>query len=482
MRKIVVVTNIKEWNLSVDEVEVVPARRYLTDEAYQELKNVRVFNLCNNYMYQSTGYYVSLLAEARGHKVIPNSTTLQDFKSAAIVKVISSDIDELIQKSLKRIKSDHFVLSIYFGKNLSSQYDELSRQLYMLFQAPLLRAHFRRGKSWTLRNMETIPFKDVPEQHLPFVEEFARKYFSKQRYHSAREDRTRYDLAILVNPNESEPPSNRKALDKFVEIAESMDIYTDLITRDDFSRIAEYDALFIRETTSVNHHTYRFARRARAEGMVVIDDPESILRCTNKVYLAEILHKAKIPTPPTLIIHKQNKDQVLTELGLPCVLKKPDSAFSHGVVKVGTEDELKATLDKMLASSDLVIGQKFLPTEFDWRIGIIDKTPLYACKYYMAKGHWQIYNWKGEEADQSGHVETIPIENAPEKIVSAALRAANLIGDGLYGVDVKESGGEVYVIEVNDNPSIDHGFEDQVLQDTLYERILKSIINRIEKQ
>ncbi len=314
------------------------------------------------------------------------------------------------------------------------------------------------------------------------MEEAARAYFSKQRYAAPRADHTKYDLAILVNPNESEPPSNRKALEKFVETADSLNIYTDLITKDDFSRIAEYDALFIRETTSVNHHTYRFARRARAEGMVVIDDPESILKCTNKVYLAEILQKARIPTPPTLIIHKQNRDKVLDELGLPCVLKKPDSAFSQGVVKVGTEEELKATLDKMLASSDLVIGQKFLPTDFDWRIGIIDKTPIYACKYYMAKGHWQIYNWKGEEADQSGHVETMPIENAPEKIVSAALKAANLIGDGLYGVDVKESDGEVYVIEVNDNPSIDHGFEDQVLQDALYERILKSIINRIEKQ
>ncbi len=151
MRKIVVVTNLKEWNLSIDQVEVVPAKKYLTDPEFQNLRNVRVFNLCNNYQYQSTGYYVSLLAEARGHKVIPNTTTLQDFKSSAIVKVISSDIEELIQKSLKRIKSEQFVLSIYFGQNMAGQYEELSRQLYMLFQAPLLRVHFRKGKTWTLR-------------------------------------------------------------------------------------------------------------------------------------------------------------------------------------------------------------------------------------------------------------------------------------------------------------------------------------------
>lgn len=481
MRKIVVVTNLKEWPLTIDLVEVIAAKTYLTDPEFQHARNVRVFNLCNNYQYQSTGYYVSLLAEARGHKVIPNTTTIQDFKSSALVRVISSDIEDSIVKSLRRLKSDRFTLSVYFGHNVSKQYDELSRQLYMLFQAPLLRAHFRRGKTWTLKNIETIPFKEVPESHLPYVAQFARDYFSKQRYARPRTEQTKYDLAILVNPAEHEPPSDKKALEKFVEVAESLGIYTDLITREDFSRIAEYDALFIRETTSVNHHTYRFARRARAEGMVVIDDPESILKCTNKVYLAELLQKSRIPTPETFIIHKQNRDQVREVLGLPCVLKKPDSAFSQGVVKVENEDELKATLDKMLSSSDLVIGQKFLPTDFDWRIGILDKKPLYACKYFMARGHWQIYNWTEESEDQAGLVETLPVEDVPSRVVSVALKAASLIGDGLYGVDVKESDGEIFVIEINDNPSIDHGFEDKILQDELYRHILTSIINRIEQ-
>lgn len=482
MRKIVVVTNLKEWDLTIDQVEVVPAKKYLTDAEYTGLRNVRVFNLCNNYHYQSTGYYVSLLAEARGHKVIPAATTLQDFKSPAIVKVMSSDLDELIQKSMKRIKSDQFVLSIYFGKNTSSHYDELSRQLYLLFQAPLLRAHFRKGKTWTLRNIETIPYKEVPANHMDFVEESARSYFAKRRYAGPKPDKTKYDLAILVNPEEKDPPSNKKALEKFAEVAASMDVYVDLITKEDYSRIAEYDALFIRETTAVNHHTYKFSRRASAEGLVVIDDPESIMRCTNKVYLAEILNKAKLPTPPTLIIHRQNRDQVFSELGLPCVLKKPDSAFSQGVVKVSTEEELKETLEELLSSSDLVIGQKFIPTDYDWRIGIIDRKPLYACKYFMAKNHWQIYNWKeGEDGEQTGLVETMPVESVPENVVAIALKAANLIGDGLYGVDMKESNGSVYVIEVNDNPSIDHGFEDQVLQDSLYRTIIQSIINRIER-
>ena len=81
-----------------------------------------------------------------------------------------------------------------------------------------------------------------------------------------------------------------------MKAAESLAIRPELITRDDYGRLAEFDALFIRETTYVNHHTYRFARRAASEGLVVIDDPVSIVRCTNKVYLAELLQRYRIPS------------------------------------------------------------------------------------------------------------------------------------------------------------------------------------------
>ena len=63
----------------------------------------------------------------------------------------------------------------------------------------------------------------------------------------------------------------------------------------------------------------------------------------------------------------------------------------------------------------------------------------------------------------------------------AALKAANLIGDGLYGVDVKQSNDKFYVIEVNDNPNIDAGVEDEILRDELYRRIMDVFLARIEQ-
>src|SRR5690606_36176325 len=142
MQKIIVVDNPKSWNFGIEGVEIISSKEYLTNIKYADLKNARVFNLCKQYKYQAKGYYVSLLAEARGHKAIPSIKTIQDMKAPTIVKVISDELDELIQKSLRKIKSNEYVLSIYFGQNISKQYDELSGELYKLFQAPFLRAKF----------------------------------------------------------------------------------------------------------------------------------------------------------------------------------------------------------------------------------------------------------------------------------------------------------------------------------------------------
>ena len=233
----------------------------------------------------------------------------------------------------------------------------------------------------------------------------------------------------------------------------------------------------------MNHHTYRFARRAVAEGLVAIDDPESILKCTNKVFLAELMERHKVPVPRTLIVHRDNRDRIVPELGLPVILKQPDSSFSQGVTKVEDEAALPGAVSALLEKSDLIIAQEYLPTDYDWRVGVFDHQPIFACRYFMAKGHWQILKRDGEGVKQAeGGVETLPVEHAPAAVVRTALKAANLIGDGLYGVDLKQVGQKVYVIEVNDNPSIEAGFEDDVLGQELYQRVMEVFLERMQER
>ncbi len=481
---ILIITNSpKDWPAHIAGAQVVDARTYLTDPAYNDLRATKVFNLCRSYRYQSTGYYVSLLAEARGHKPLPSITAMQDLKTHAIVRMVSDELDELIQRSLAHIKSDHYTLSIYFGRNMAKRYERLCLHLFNQFQAPMLRAFFARGENgWQIRRVTPISANEVPASHWPFVMETAAEHFARRRSSVRKRAHARFDLAILHNPGDPEPPSDEKALRKFVKAASAMGINAELITRDDYGRLAEFDALFIRDTTFVNKYTYRFAQRAAGEGLVVMDDPQSIVRCTNKVYLAELLSRHNVPIPQTIVVHKDNTHTIASRLGFPCVLKKPDSAFSQGVVRVDSQEELVGRLAEFFADSDLVVAQEFIKTTFDWRIGIIDRQPLFACRYYMAQGHWQIIQQETNGNGRYGKSDTLPVELAPRKAVRAAIKAANLIGDGLYGVDLKESHGKFYVMEVNDNPNLDCGFEDAILKDELYRRIMHVFLNRLQRR
>jgi glutathione synthase/RimK-type ligase-like ATP-grasp enzyme len=251
--------------------------------------------------------------------------------------------------------------------------------------------------------------------------------------------------------------------------------------RNDVGRVAEFDALFIRETTAVNHYTYRFARRAAAEGLVVIDDPESIAKCSNKVYLAELLARHSIPVPRTLIVHRDNRDRVGAEIGLPCILKQPDSSFSEGVIRIDEEGPLQEAVDRLLDKSDLIIAQEYMPTRFDWRIAVLDREPLFACRYFMVKEHWQIA--KTDHGDTCfGNVEPIPLDLVPHAVLNTGVRAARLIGDSLYGVDLKQVARKAYVVEVNDNPNIDAGEDDRILGDELYDRVMRVFLKRIQER
>ena len=477
---LIVVDSVKEWPFEIPGVGIVEGSAYLTKPEFATVKRVNLFNLCRSYKYQSTGYYVTLLATARGHRPVPDLTTIENLKSQTMVRSVSDELDELIQHTLQPIRSREFTLSMYFGHNLAKRYDRLSAHLFDQFQAPLVRASFvRPNGKWTLRTMNPIPVGEIPPRHHDFMVQQASQYFSGRRTTIPKRAPAKYDLAILVNPKEEDCPSNEAAIEKFVQAAEEIGLRPEIIGRDDFSRLAEFDALFIRETTQVNHYTYRFARRAVAEGLVVIDDPESILKCSNKVYLAELLARKKIPIPRTLIVHRDNIGAVGPTLGFPCILKLPDAAFSIGVIKVDDEETLKKKVAEFLDRSDMVVAQEFLPTSFDWRVGVCDRQPLFACKYHMASRHWQIIKRNKAGRRECGLVENVPLRDAPAAVVQVALKAANLIGDGLYGVDLKQVGDQVCVIEINDNPNVDAGNEDQALKGELYRRIMNVFLKRI---
>ncbi len=478
---IVVINQPYKWAFTEVDARIITVKEYISDPIYQNSTEFRVFNLCSSYKYQSYGYYVSLLASARGQRVIPSIATIRDFRLINVVHSAAFDIDEEINRSLNKEKTNSFSLKVFFGQTSTRGFKSLAMKLYQLFEAPLFKVDFIKHDKWLIKDIHVLTLPKLSENDLGHMYYFAQKYFSKKRFRQPKLTNFKYDLAILVDPAEETPPSCQQALHKFKAAANKKGMYVEFITRKDIDKINEFDAVFIRETTNVNDYTYEFSRMAYAEGLVVIDDPWSILKCSNKIYQNEIFRKHKIPTPQTTVFTKNlfNK-KILDDVVYPVVLKQPDSAFSLGVFKVNNAGEAMNALDRLFKKSDMVVCQEFLYSEFDWRIGILDNKPIFACKYYMSQNHWQIYNWKGKDDETAGDAETLAISDVPELVIKTALKAASIIGDGLYGVDLKMIDGKVYVVEVNDNPNIDAGIEDLVSGNQLYEDIMESFMNRIE--
>ncbi len=208
MSVLIVASDVKDWPFEIPGVDVVDAWTYLTSPEFASGgRSSRVVNLCRSYRYQSTGYYVSLLAEARGHKPLPGVITLQDLKTRGSVKVLSDELDELIQQNLHPLQSSEFTLSVYFGRNMARRYDRLALHLFNLFAAPLLRFEFAKNEEgqWQVRKVQTVAAQQLPDSHKPFVAESAQRYFSGRASAPRSKKRTRFDMAILHSGAQQRP-------------------------------------------------------------------------------------------------------------------------------------------------------------------------------------------------------------------------------------------------------------------------------------
>jgi glutathione synthase/RimK-type ligase-like ATP-grasp enzyme len=443
----------------------------------------KLINLSRSYNYQSKGYYASLLAEARGHRVIPTVETMLELREQKLYEQALPDLEEALNSAAHRAKASEqetFDLLFCFGLTRDSRFEAFGRLLFDWYRCPALEVTISPGKRWKIDRLRARPLARLDPDEATFFRTALHQHTQRDWRNPRARTVAKYSLAVLHDPQEELPPSSVETLRYFEKFADRLSVEVELITKRQLAELAEFDGLFIRATTSIDNYTYRFARRALQEGMPVIDDPVSMIRCTNKVYLHELMEAHGVPIPPTVMLAEEEDLQKAAQtLGWPMVVKIPDGSFSRGVHKVENFEALRKLTQELFEDTDLLLAQKFMPTDFDWRVGVLDGEPLFVCQYQMARGHWQIIK-HGPNGAKEGGFRTFALADAPPKVIDIALRAARAIGSGLYGVDLKETGDSVAVIEVNDNPNVEHGVEDLVGKDEVWTRILQWFIKRID--
>ena len=481
---VIVVERRSDFRWADPHGRVLTMDQYVAEPAEMQSRSRKVINLCRDYDYLGAGYYCSLLAEARGDRVTPSVETILELQKSNLHGERMAAIDRHLG-GLADLPGSISALSIRvcFGKVDDPLLADAARRSFELFRCPLLEIDLKRdrgGRAWRTAAVRAIGPRDIEPARdgllVSALETFSRRVWRPALVDSA----PRMDLAILYDPQDPMPPSKPSTLRKFATVGAELGIAVELIEKRDFARLPQFDALFIRETTAIPHHTFRFARKAAAEGMPVIDDPTSMLRCTNKAFLADLLCRNGVPTPATRLVTKRSAADIADRLIFPAVVKIPDGSFSRGVKRAQNRADFLAIAHEMLKESEIILVQEFLRSDFDWRVGVLGGEPIFVARYYMCDQHWQILKHAPDGSHVEGRTEAVTIADTPACVLKAALDAARLIGNGLYGVDLKQTDRGVFVIEVNDNPNIDVGMEDAAAGDALYRAILGHFLQRVE--
>ena len=270
------------------------------------------------------------------------------------------------------------------------------------------------------------------------------------------------------------------ALMKLGQVAHMLGHRLDFLFRPDMYKIPGYDAIFIRALTDPLNSSYVAARLAQMNGLRVIDDPESIYICCDKVNMYRHLQDKNVPMPETQFLIESDLNhatgaRLLESMGAPLVLKAPNSSFSMYVEKVATPEEFVAVGTRYLRRADRVVAQKFVRSQFDWRVCVLAGEPLFVCQYMIPKKRWKIMTYTDAGRAIYGEVKGIPISEADPELIDVAVQAAAAIGTGLYGVDLKQTDDGYLVIEVNDNPTINQDEEDQEAPE-LYEKLITYLV------
>jgi len=282
-------------------------------------------------------------------------------------------------------------------------------------------------------------------------------------------------IACFVEAYNFRDRSERSALSKFKNTAESMGHNFEFIFKKDISKIPDYDALFIRATTDPSGSAYIISRLAEQHGLKVIDDPQSIRICSNKAIQHDLFLKNNIPSPKSLLFagDYSSLDKIFKTLGFPVIIKTPYTRFSSHVEKADNEKEFMRISRHLRRKSGMLVLQEYIKSDFDWRVGVLRNEILYLCKYCIPEGGWKVKS-KINGRNVWGDTIAVPRDSISLELKEICINLSKCVGSGLYGLDVKEINSGYRVIEINDNPSIYAGHEDAVDKD-IYEKIINAL-------
>lgn len=233
--------------------------------------------------------------------------------------------------------------------------------------------------------------------------------------------------------------------------------------------LEDFDAVIPRIGTSITYYGCNIVRQFESMGIFTTVNSQSILNSRDKWTSIQIMAKANIPVPKTILGSGYNVEAVLeTMKSDKMVIKLLEGTQGKGVILT---ESYRGTIDMIDALNTANV--KFLIQEYieeskgaDLRAIVVDGVVVASMRRQGQEGEFR------SNLHLGGSSEKIKLSYLEEQTALKAARALNL---GVCGVDILQSERGPVVLEVNSSPGLEG------IETTTGKNISRSIISYIER-
>ena len=219
---------------------------YISKPALFSGRRPYILNLSRSYAYQSEGYYASLLAEARGHRVSPSVHTMIELSAKGLYKHALPDLGERLEEALAKGAPKIESLFVAFSKPEVPGYERLAREVSDWFRTPALEIEFGATATHGIARVKMVSPQKLKGERRDFFLDAMSTYTAGRISTPKTRAPAKWALAVLVDPKDKMGPSKPASIKRLSEVAAKMGVEVEVIDPTDLPSLAEFDALFDR--------------------------------------------------------------------------------------------------------------------------------------------------------------------------------------------------------------------------------------------